>query len=63
LPDKPWTGPSTGQALSPTLAMSVDSLETRRKRKLVFGVLVVGILASALVAIALFYMSKSLPRF
>lgn len=43
-------------------AMS-DPLTTRRHRKLVFGVLAVGIVASALVAIALFYMSQARPRF
>jgi len=45
------------------MTMASDLTLTRRKRKLLFGVLVVAIVASALVAIALFYMSKSLPHF
>jgi len=39
--------------------MATDPLTTRRKRKVVFGVLVVGIITSALVAMALFYMSQA----
>lgn len=46
-----------------TLSMAYDLLTTRRRRKLVFGVLVVGIIASALVAMALFYMSQASVRF
>jgi hypothetical protein len=42
--------------------MAHDLLTLRRRRKLVFGVIAVGILASALVAIALFYMSKAMPH-
>ncbi len=43
--------------------MTYDPLTTQRRRKVVFGVLAVGILASVLVAIALFYMSQAIPRF
>jgi hypothetical protein len=43
--------------------MASDRMTTQRRRKLVFGVLAVGIIASALVAIALFYMSQAISRF
>ena len=43
--------------------MAYDQLTTRRRRKLVFGVFAVGIIASALVAVALFYMSQARPHF
>lgn len=44
------------------LAMTRDPLITQRRRTLVFVVLAVGILTSALVAIALFYLSQARPR-
>ena len=43
--------------------MTYDLLTTRRRRSLVFGVLAVGIVVSALVAIALYYMSQATPSF
>jgi hypothetical protein len=43
--------------------MADDLLKTQQRRKLVLGVLAVAIIASALLAIALFYMSKSRPHF
>ncbi len=43
-----------------TRAMTRDPLTRQRRRKLVFGVLAVGIIASALVAMALFYMSQGI---
>jgi hypothetical protein len=35
----------------------------RRRRNLVFGVLAVGVIMSALVAVMLFFMGQSHPRF
>lgn len=43
--------------------MTYDPLTTRRRRKVVAGVLTVGILVSTLVAIALYYMSQARPHF
>jgi hypothetical protein len=43
--------------------MASDRMTTRRRRKLVFGVLAVGIIASTLVAIALYYISQARPHF
>ena len=42
--------------------MTRDPLITQRRRTLVFVVLAVSILASVLLAIALFYMSQAMPR-
>ena len=46
-----------------TLAMASDLLARRRRRNLVVGVLAVGMIVSTVVAIALFYMSRSRPHF
>ncbi|HLH56464.1 MAG TPA: hypothetical protein VKY92_22950 [Verrucomicrobiae bacterium] len=43
--------------------MHSDLMTLRRRRKLVFGVLAIGIMTSALVALALVYMGRSMPRF
>jgi len=43
--------------------MAYDQLTTRRRRKVVFGVLAVGIIASVLVAVALLYMNRAMPHF
>jgi hypothetical protein len=42
--------------------MALDRIERRRRAKVVFGVLAVGIVMSALVAIALIYMGQMHPR-
>jgi hypothetical protein len=42
--------------------MTHNRIDTRRRVKLVFGVLAVGIVMSALVAIALIYMGQMHPR-
>ena len=42
--------------------MNGDPWMTRRRRRLVFAVLAVGIMASTLVAIVLFYISQAIPR-
>ena len=42
--------------------MASDRMTTRRRRKLVFGVVAVGIIASALLAIALYYMNQVRPH-
>ena len=42
--------------------MASDLMTARRRRKLVFGVLAVGIIASALLTLALYYMSQALAR-
>ena len=43
--------------------MTRAPFERRRRRKLVFAVLAVGIVMSALVAVALIYMAQTHPRF
>jgi hypothetical protein len=43
--------------------MARDRMETRRRAKLVVAVLAVGIVMSALVAVALIYMGQAHPRF
>ena len=42
--------------------MARDRIERRRRAKLVFAVLAVGIVMSALVAVALIYMGQMHPR-
>jgi hypothetical protein len=43
--------------------MTRDPVTTRRRRKVVFGVLAVGIIMSAVVAIILVYLGQVNPRF
>jgi len=43
--------------------MATDRMTSRRKRKLVVGVLSVGIVTSGLLAIALFYLGQTRPHF
>jgi len=43
--------------------MARDHMERRKRAKLVVAVLAVGILMSALVAVALIYMGQTHPRF
>jgi hypothetical protein len=43
--------------------MARDRLTTRRRRKLVFAVLAVGIIMSGLVTMMLLYMGQARPRF
>jgi len=43
--------------------MAYDFIAARRRRSLVFGVLATAIIASTLVAVALFYLSQTRPHF
>ena len=43
--------------------MTRNRIDSRRRAKLVFGVLAVAIVMSALVAVALIYMGQTHPRF
>jgi hypothetical protein len=43
--------------------MTRDPIERRRRTRLVVGVLAVGLIMSALVAVALIYMGQARPRF
>jgi hypothetical protein len=43
--------------------MAADWMTRRRRRNLVFGVLAVAVIASVLLAVALFYMGRAKPGF